>query len=77
LCELLDLIGWASDSEPESDVDASGQAGALAKATEAILPVLTRAATDLADGDAAAKVTTEDRLELMRELNTSASRAAD
>jgi hypothetical protein len=55
LCELLDLIGWASDSEPESDVDASAQASALVKATEAMQPVLTRAAIDLADGDAAAK----------------------
>jgi hypothetical protein len=74
LCDLLDLIGWEGDSEPERDVDASGQAGALAKATEAMLPVLTRAAGD-ADGDAE-KATIEGQLELMGELHTSASRAA-
>jgi hypothetical protein len=73
LCELLDLIGWESDSERESDVDASGQAGALAKATEAMLPVLTRAAAD-ADGDAE-QATVEGQLELMGELYASASRA--
>jgi len=74
LCDLLDLISWGSDDEPESDVDASGQAAALAKATEAMLPVLTRAVGD-ADG-ATEKATVEGQLELMRELHTSASRAA-
>ncbi len=75
LCDLLDLIRWESDGEPESDVDAAGQAGALAKATEAMLPVLARAAGDLADGDAE-KATIEDQLKLMRELHAAASRAA-
>ena len=74
LCDLLDLLGWESDGEPESDVDACGQAGALAKATEAMLPVLARAAGDLADGDAE-KARIEGQLELMRELHGAASRA--
>jgi len=74
LCDLLDLIGWGSDSEPESDIDASGQAATLVKASEAMLPVLTRAVGD-ADGDAE-RVRAEDQLELVRELHTSASRAA-
>ena len=67
-CDLLDLIGWTSADEPEGDVDASERPAALAKATEAMLPVLTQAAGDPADGDAE-KVRAEEQLELIHTLH--------
>jgi|GEM_PF-2979156 hypothetical protein len=76
ICDLLDLIDGNDDDEPASDVDATGQARTVAELAALMLPILTTTVGDLDDADPS-KAGAEAELQLMRELHTEASRAAD
>jgi hypothetical protein len=76
ICDLLDLIDGGHNDELASDVDATGHAGTVAELAALMVPILTTSVGDLDNTDPS-KAGAEVELQLMRQLHTEASRAAD